>query len=222
MWQTSLPKGGNVSAVSIPGAVLHRLFYNSRIFQVGKTASDLSWEYDVHGKLSVAYADQHVILVDSEQLASDGFGANRYWRTTSEKAKELEIALRKIDWPWCLEIDDGSLVAVRSTENATARLPLATSEGYDTISSTVFYTFDVLTETYKYGRINAPAAIPPDRFRKLSLVKPGDYPVDLLHIAHDTAGPLVLAKVGPSVRVVLSELDRDVLHKREDSDLIAW
>lgn len=64
-------------------------------------------------------------------------------------------------------------------------------------------------------------ALAPDRLRKLSLIKPGGYPVDCQ--VFDTAtGPVIAFRCGPTVRGSMAPVDRELLKKRYDDGEEIW
>lgn len=195
---------------------LHRVVYNLRLFQVGKLARPAILEFgdDLRGSIQ----DGHTYLVDRAPTASENDDSVSLG-VPPEELKALELWLR--DRTGDLRI-----------HHRVVDLIISDEDGREIVVTVYHGVFDEMKDIldleqtgpcdHTVGYFAAPFAVNPDRSRKLSLVKPGDYPVDSILVSHDDYGDILLMKIGPTVRVALSTLDRKILAEAVDSDQYLW
>lgn len=194
---------------------LHRMLYNVRLFQVGKLAPSLWVKIDPQSKTVVfSINDDHTFLRDSEStvraLITD---PALCFSISAEQTKHLEFYLRDYEQETVVLLFDP--YKYKLLVGGYYQVPIARVEDKYYESQTLFEGND-LTDICKI-------AISPNRFRKLALIKPGDYPIDLKAIWNrklDT--PLLCFKAGPTVEGVLSLLDRDFLLAKPGSEHFLW
>lgn len=190
---------------------LHRLFYNVKQWQ-GSSGTP-AHIYGTHLGLGIIYMDQHVLFRDFAEGKTDEPAEEPFHFVVSD-ARPFESALRKpsgIDVE--IRLDDVKQVVVSIPDGpewvgATLVVPeRSTDDRIKDEANAILMDLDARID------IDGPFMINRDRFRKLSLMKPGDHPADLVLVDHSTYGDLILFRIGPTIDGALTLMDRDVVHK---------
>lgn len=189
-----------------------RLFYNTKLFQVGKDteAATLSVVAD---KMLISISDRHTYLTDRATLS--------YSDTTSKECFAIYLPSDAVK-----DIELNS----RTWQEETTYIDLTPyplkfeifETQYPVLMATPTLLDQMLDNQLFIRGGDHPLAINPDRFRKLSLIKPGDYPIDMQHGLHEKFGEIIRFKAGPTVRGAMATLDREVLAKKAGSADFLW
>jgi len=193
--------------MKIEAAVLHRLLYNAKLYQVGKDSPGMKLVFDEDGAVLMSVFDRYTYVEDYGMYTPGSY--TYLMELDSDAVKAAELALRELK-------DVEELTLEVSTSNKT----LSVYWGEDLLV-TVEYVYprkdedDIasLVSPAEHSNLTDPIALLGDRFRKLALIQPQEYPVDMRFVEHTKFGPMVAFKKGPTVVGALAALDRDVLHK---------
>lgn len=200
---------------SIQTESLHRIIYNARLFQVGKHAKPTILEFTVNDTdhtLTGTVDDNYTYI---REWANCSVTRPITLNISATSAKHLELNLRDVsedyvDLEWTL--DGGLSIMNQDWEHFEA------FEDHDGDKMADVFEWDQWSD----GFAGAPFALNADRFRKLSLIKPGDYPIDLKRIVHARYGDMILFKAGPKLRGALTTLDRKILCDKVGSRDFMW
>lgn len=173
---------------------LRRLIYNASIYatRTGSLRGDSLWIQGASG-IRVVTTDDWVIL--SDRAPTDGHRGAIYQVVTLDEMKGFNETLK-------LEMDPYIDLATFPGEHLDAVEAAALD----------LYTADQMVFEPDNGAKPHPIeelALHPDRLRKLSLVKPGKYPIDMKGFV-DAHGDVVVAfRAGPTARGLIAPLDRE-------------
>lgn len=169
------------------------------------------WEMNCGGMFLTA-SDDYFIISDSYGFLGEetmpgweelGQAGRTFWLSL-DVMKALEKDLR--DWPAeevIIDLDDG--IHFGGVEYGT--FEEVDEEAWDH-ARCILGMHDFIESDH--GRVLF--AVHPDRLRKLSLVKPGDFPIDCRYGFNTRYGRDVIHfKIGPTVRGVFAPLDREIL-----------
>jgi hypothetical protein len=161
--------------------------------------------------VSVGYTSVRVSVFDGIEYLQDtapvvsgeGPAVTVQFSLTAQQSKSLELSLRDFG-------DDGRITIDVHDDNTVWFGPLVyTTEKYDPEGNELLKSLGVATA--------AAVAVMPKRFRKFSLLKPGDYPVDFKTVYSQALGrEIVRWKAGPTVEGAILALDREVLETAQD------
>lgn len=202
---------------------LWRLMYNAQLFTDKKSATGGVAKFrQVIGPsagLAVFATDDHVAICDKAPGENTEFGE---FFLSLETMKQLEKSLREIVGEMNLVIEDGEFRYI----GMDGAVPFADSGDPDlwNMVGQMLSGFD-----FEYTPLGGDPltvfALNPDRLRKFSLLKPGDYPIDI-KTGYDRVleRDLVAFKAGPTLRGVLAPLDRKLLTEKygEDAGSVMW
>lgn len=198
--------------ITLSAAVLHRMAYNCRLYQVGKnsTPSRLTLQTDLWG---MSINDGHLYLQDTEVFHGMSPTTESWLISISaEVLKELELELRS---------KEGNVEVGRNGAN-------------DLMVDGVAYEVedfhgdldchDVLGKANWSNLRDRPFAVMGDRFRKFSLIKtPGEFPMDFVQVWHSLLErEMLVFRAGPTVRGALAVLDREFLKEDVASKEYLW
>lgn len=173
-------------------AGLSRLLYNAKLYSHKKSEArgETLWAWGAWG-LRVIASDDFVILTDTLMVdfGKPGWGVLEY-------AYMLELEKQLREWPD--DTIDGNTVAWTEVTEPESEL---------------LYEADAMVFAAK----DSPPipllnwAVHPDRLRKLSLVKPGEYPIDIqAYAVNDGQDDVVGFKIGPTVQGLIDPLNRKI------------
>lgn len=203
------------SIMKISTASLHRLAYNAKIFQVGDSPPPMKLFFDEDDVVIMSVYDRLTYLEDSSEYESGDF--QQYIQFGSAETKKLELALRD------LIRDDEELTLTLGEFNMKVEIMGVLVGDYEYSFPEMDKTeINSLVEPEFYTPSPGAVALNPDRFRKLSLVQPGDYPVDFHVVEHAKFGNIVAFKKGPTVVGALSVIDRTILREQPGSEEFLW
>lgn len=187
---------------------LHRLIYNARLFQSGKTKNNAVMTL---GTASVTIeVDDRVSYIRDEAECEPSNANHQRFELTAVQLKDMEAHLR--------DLKDVPVTLVWTLMDHSLMLDdMAT---YD-VKQTGFHP---LGDMWQAGKWDAPEydtfEIYGDRFRKLSLLQPQDYPQSFRPVKHEEYGDLLLFKVGPNLRGAFALVDHKELRSRVDASEI--
>lgn len=198
--------------MKIPAKELHRLLYNAILFTDKKSATGgvAAFRFNEHG-LGVMATDDHVAILDVAYVPRPA-GAMVDIFLSLDRMKILEKEYRDLTAE--VEFDPESVSFMGSpVDDTDLWLRVGKMLSLDDFQSTACEDMD------------AKFALNPDRLRKFSLLKPGDYPIDM-HYGYDNAieRDLVAFKAGPTLRGILAPLDRELLAEKfgKDAGSVMW
>lgn len=189
----------------------HRLLYNMKLFQVGKLANPVTLRF-TDDRLEASVDDGHVYVTDwcPSHHSSNG----DYWLSPLA-VKRFELSLRSVQDTWLSLVYNGhwmQILTSRSTiEQSTEAGTGDMDDRRDLIDPAQWLVYD-----------DPGYEVKPGTFRKLDLLKPGDYPASYAPKTHLKYGPVLMFKSGPTVKGSVALLDRDILHEKVDSDQWMW
>lgn len=210
--------------MKIKAADLHRLLYNGCLFTDKKSATGGVAAFVLGGtRLAVMATDDHVAITDYITVEPQETELVFFLSLESMKRQEKDLRDRAGD----LEID----VDTVSTRLGTATgcyVPFA-----DPGDPGLWNMVGQMLSLSDFGGVAGDVAesegvlfaLNPDRLRKFSLLKPGDFPVDMRY-GYDIAieRDVVAFRAGPTLRGVLAPLDRELLREKygEQAGSVLW
>lgn len=194
---------------------LHRLFYNSLQFDGNSTKAFL---YVPQSKgLYMNTSDGQVYIEDCAFGCEWESGEETVFLIDGKNAKFVEEFLRKAVGELQVNIlSDGHLVlnADRPEGNPEEQ------KAWVSISYGEWVAQSELFEEEGHENGSLTFAINPDRLRKLSLLQPRDYPVDIkIRRLFETGQDVLLFKKGPRLRGVYGTLDYDLIQEEGNEHL---
>lgn len=175
----------------IPADVLHRQCYNALLYSHKDTAAEGRTLWTRGGNnLRVTAFDDYFALTDTYAGLSHDQTAHGLMEI--DLLKELEKSLRDESKPQeysDLPLDPADSAFYPELYDADA---ICFPEGYLTLRPVDF------------------VALSPDRLRKLSLIKPGGFPIDCA-VYTDGTDDVIAFRCGPTVRGAMAPVDRTVL-----------
>ena len=193
----------------------HRMIYNAKLLQVGKDAPPVEFLFEGdrrggRGSIRTSVSDGHMYLedrTDCSLVESPG-----RFSVSAADIKQLELALRTTEDEYLDIYFDGPQFYVEDL-GFEAHVPIPVLPKHHALNEWNWATPTIIE----------PFAIMGDRFRKLSLIKPGDFPVDFKLVYHSGyKSDILVFKAGPTVQGALSLLDRKILENEVDSDAFLW
>ena len=174
----------------IDAASLHRVLYNSLLFD---TKSAKAFEV-VDGFLKMNTSDGQVYLEDIVQLADEYYTENHVWIWDAQHLKAMSKGMEKIDGQLEVDVKPGSETIIIGLPDDSARIGGGISYGEYAQQSSLFDA-----KGHENGSLTF--SINPDRLRKLSLLQPKDYPVEIMVRQVDgIKTDVLLFRKGPTVR----------------------
>lgn len=173
---------------------LRRLVRNAQVYAL-KSSSVKGYTLWIRGAvtLRVVSTDDFIVLTDeAETVGQDHPG---YYLMSHQRLSDLAVYLQESQD----ELYD--LDQIPFEQPHPGHLETLTE------ADQMVFEVDHLTRTPVKG-----LCIHPERLKKLNLVKPGGYPIDLVGFNKD-GSDLVAFKIGPTVQGLIAPLDRDELRK---------
>lgn len=191
---------------------LHRLMKNSAIYPIKKSSYGQVVRIRFGDDFLTAYSsDDFVYLKDSIPVSETDNLHPTTWYASLSAVKGLELELR--NWDGAPEIDFEWLVD-RRAEDMDLSCTTDAEKDWDVVQqlledSDLVYPDDQPPQ--------ALFAVAPDRLRKLSLIQPGDSPIDMLYAYSRTIDePLLALRIGKNTRLRIAPLDRAVINEKEE------
>lgn len=181
----------------VPTKDLHRMVYNTLLYSKKDTAAQgrTLWARG-DGKVRITAFDDYFALSD---IHTDGVWTEpSFYLMELDDLKALELTLRDDENP---RVDLSTLPLI----SAVTGSPM----------SRELWQADALC--YPEGWLKEDTitmvAMAPDRLRKLSLIKPGKFPIDLRVFADPGADAVIAFRCGPTVRGAMAPVNREDLAK---------
>lgn len=181
---------------------LRRLAYNALLYSSKHSvySGDVIWIRGAHG-VRVVSTDDYFVIIDRAD-ATEYSGAPETQVMDTVFLKQLEKDLRE-------EKDE-----YFDLEMLPTCFPEDHEEAIEALEEADVLAFEV--DQWQAWPIST-FAVAPDRLRKLSLVKPGEYPIDIRSFG-PADNQLLGFRIGPTVRGLISPLDRDHLKELYDGE----
>lgn len=196
------------STTTMPAGSLHRILYNTKLFQTGKIKNPALMTL---GTATVTIeVDDRLTYIKDEALTDPSSVNNQRFEVTPEQVKEMELYLRDLK-------DDDTVSIVYTLTDRTISLDGTVYE----IKQAGQHAFIGMWNPMKW---DAPEydtfEVWGDRWRKMSLIQPQDYPQSYRAVKHEDYGDILLFKIGPTLRGAMSLVDHKELRSRVDASEI--
>lgn len=199
--------------MKIQASELHRLLYNAILFTDKKSAAGgvakfrATFGSGPNMGLVVFATDDHVAIFD--RIPAEGGEEVDEFFLSLETMKALEKDLRDQDSVIDFDFNAHRVLGDVDLELWDTVVRMLSLKDFESDDSVQHVTF----------------ALNPDRLRKFSLIKPGNYPIDMRY-GYDTGvhRDVIAFKAGPTLRGVLAPLDRELLAEKygEQSGELLW
>lgn len=196
------------STTMMQAGSLHRILYNTKLFQTGKIKNPALMTLGT-ATVTIEVDDRLTYIRDEAETEPSSVNHQRF-ELTAEQVKEMELYLRDLK-----DTDPVTLV-----HTLTDRTFSVDGTAYE-IKQTGEHSFVGMWNPTKW---DAPEydtfEIWGDRWRKMSLIQPQDYPQSFRAVKHETYGDILLFKIGPTLRGAMSLVDHKELRSRVDASEI--
>lgn len=200
--------------MKIQAADLHRMTYNAIQFshKDASVAGLTLWAVG-HEMMEVWASDDYVALWDHSPVINDS--SDEVFALELKTLKELEKELRDREGEISFSVEDGFIQFLSASD-----FPTTSGESLTPVVR-------IIHESKPSLHLDAvgPFAIRQDRFTKFRLLKtPGDteYPVDFIHGQNPQGVGVLLWKLGPTLRGVVGQVDREYLRDYFSEEDVLW
>lgn len=198
--------------MKVEAAVLHRLIYNTKLFQVGSGAPSTNLSF-AGGSVAASVSDGQTYLQDMQRVDRDPNEKEWGIKLPLGTTRQMELDLRDMEGELEVWISGATILT-------------ANGNVYVGEEDTYPYALDrdsVLFPAYHSALKGRPFALWGERFSKLNLIQPRDYPVDFRTVWHSSLQrELLLFKKGPTVSGCTAVVERSILEEKEGAQHFLW